>query len=365
MASWSFILTDNAYNHVGEILNASERKVALPLSKLATASFRVRLDNPLADLLASCEGYVKGYRDGVLRLFAPIISAEEIADKDNASVMVNCVDAGWYMQKRLAGKSAAGTIFGSATDRAQIVKQLLDTANAEGETGISTSAMPISAASAVTYTAGPYKPILECNSELAVSTDGFDWRIVPIENFDNGTVTGQKIAAFWAEPVIGQERLDAVFEWGTGRNNIVSYTRSVTRDTQANKVYHFTSNGPDAPGYPTLSAIDATSVANWKLLEDLAQADLLDPTLRQRLVDTHVEVRKNPRQIITFQPHINPQGSMRVPDFGTDFDVGDLIPARAKYGDTVRFDATFRLWGVEFAIDNHGVETPTFTLAEE
>jgi hypothetical protein len=206
--------------------------------------------------------------------------------------------------------------------------------------------------------------ISECLNELALTLDGFDWRIDPIDNFSGGLVTGTKIGTFLASPTFGVARPDAVFEAGTGRNNIVAYTRAITRDTQANKVYHNAQPGPDAPGFPTVTAIDAQSISDYKLLEDLAQADLLDGTLRQRLVDEHVRVRKSPREVITFEPHL-PDQFGRVPQYRTDFTVGDTIRARAKFGSSLRFDAMMRVWGVAFEINDEGSIKTILTLAQE
>jgi hypothetical protein len=362
--AWNFILTDNNGTPLGEILNASDRKVALPLNKLDTLSFRVRLDNPLADWLVTNYCHVKGYRNNVLRYFGPVISAEEAGDASGGSVAVNSVGAGWILAKRLAGKSATGVVINSQ-DRAQIINSLITTTNTENATGISIDASNGSASS-VGYTAGPYRPILDIITELAASYDGFDWRILPHENWVNGAISDSNFGQFYARPSIGIQQPDAVFEWGSnGRGNIASYTRMVSRDSQANKVYHFTTNGPDAPGFPTISAIDADSIRDWRLLEDLAQADLIDTTLRQRLVDEHVKLRKYPRQIITFEPHIDPGNTGRLPNFGTDYDVGDRVRARAQYEKSVRFDGMFRVWGVTFDIDALGVERASLTLADE
>lgn len=362
--AWTFVLTDSSYNHLGEILNAGDRRVAKPISNLDTASFAVRLDNPLAGPLMDAEGYIKAYRNNGLEFFGPIISAEESVSKDNATVAVNAVSSGWILSKRLAGKSSTGTAFG-ATDRAQIGKTLIDTTNAENETGIATDLDPIYAASSVTYAAGPFKFISDCVKELATAADGFDWRVLPIDNFSNGTVASQKIGSFTAAPVLGQNRPDAAYEYGTGRSNIAAYTRNVDRSTQANKVYHFTSAGPDAPGYPTVSAIDGASISNYKLLEDLANADLLDLTLRQQFVSEHVAVRRFPKQVINFQPHIDPGSKGRLPAYKTEFDVGDFVIARAMYGGVWHFNGVFRVWGIEFALDPAGMETQTLTLVQE
>jgi hypothetical protein len=360
---WSFLLTDANYKPVGEILNAKDRRVAKVLSKLDSASFNVRLDHPMADNLLTCQGYVKAYRNNQPQFFGPVISAEESGSNMGATVAVNCVSVGWFLQKRLAGKSATGRVFSSATDRAVVAKTLIDEMNAEtnGETGIQT-ATTVGSGSAVTYTAGPYKPVLESVNELANAYDGFEWRIVPIDNFTDGVVTGLKIGEFQASQVIGSQKSNTVFEWGIGRNNIVSYTRSRNREQQANKVYHAVNQGADAPGYPVISAIDADSITNYRLMEDLAAADLLDTTLRTQFVQQHVYYRRYPREIITFEPHIDPRDTGRLPQFGTDYDIGDSVRARAAYNNKLRWDSFFRVYGVDFSISDLGVEKANLTL---
>lgn len=374
--NWRFVLTDAAYRPVGELLNAYERRVAKPLSKLDTMSFRLRLDNPLASPIMACDGYIKAYRGDRLMFYGPVISAEATASDGNPSVAVNAVGAGWFLSKRFAGKSATGTVFGTLTDRAVVVKSLIDTANAEAivglpagsaETGIATFG-PLESASRVLYTAGPYKTIMDIMVELASAYDGFEWRFDPIDNFDEGAVTGNKIANLVtaARPMgFGDFREEAVFEWGVGRNNMKSFKQTVTRDTQANRMYHNVSTGPDSPGYPTLNALNLTSISNYRLLEDLAQVDLTDAGLRQQFVDESVRIRAFPRQIIEFVPHIDPDLSGRVPQYGVDYDVGDLVRARAVFGGRVVFDAWFRLWGMSFEISDMGVETGSMALAEE
>jgi hypothetical protein len=129
-------------------------------------------------------------------------------------------------------------------------------------------------------------------------------------------------------------------------------------------VYHYTSNGPDAPGFPTVSAIDSASISQFGLLEDLAQADLLDAGLRQQLVQEHVRIRAQPRQVITFVPGVA-SDPLAIPLFGYDYDIGDTVEARAVYNGRTRFDAALRVWGATFTIDDNGVEKTTLTLADE
>lgn len=359
MSVWRSILTDQNFVPVGEVLNASNRRVMLPLNKLATSSFRVRLDNPLADSLLGCKGWIKIYRNSELQFFGPVVSAEEAVDADSQSVSVNCVDSGWVFQKRLVGKSTTGTTF-TSQDRAQIVKSLIQTADTENETHISTTSLGISAASAVTYTAGPYVTLMETLTTLATGVDSFDWRVQPLENFVNGSVISSKVGAFQAAPVLGAQMPEAVFEYGTGRPNIQGYSRQVTRDTSANKVYQMTSAGPSS----VMSAIDTTSISDLGLLEALVQADLVDSTMRQQLLDEHIRIRKQPRSTVTFTPHVDPRG-VRMPQFGVDYDLGDLVRGRAVYRNRVRFDGWFRVWGLDFTIEDNGLERANLILEED
>lgn len=361
---WSFQLTDLTFTPVGEILNAANRQVSLGLNRVSAASFQIRLDNPLVPRIDVDLGYVKAYRNGVLMFFGPIVSTEEVGDRENTSMAVTAAGAPWILAYRLAGKTSAGFVQATARDRALIVKDLIDTANAENETHIDTSGPTISAASASTYQASPFKPVSECITDLAATLDGFDWAFDPRENFAAGTVTSQKIATFRAAPVLGTTR-DARFEWGDGTlSNVIGYKRTLARETQANKVYHSVDQGVDQAGFPTVQQVDANSQAKWGLMEALAQADIIDNGLRQQLVNEHVRVRAQPRKVIEFTPHLD-DGTHRVPTYGTDYAIGDSVHARAVFNHITRFDVLMRVWAASFNLDNEGMETITLTLSDD
>lgn len=355
---WSFIFTDLSTTPIGEVLNATERDVSLPLNRLTSCAFKLRLDNPLANQIATTEGFIKAYRNGQLVHFGPIISAEEVADTGAATLAVNSMGAAWILGKRLAN-----TTFSSATDRAQMIKTLIDSTNVSRDTGISTSGLPISAASAITYEAGPYRPILDIISELATSIDGFDWSFVPVENFAPGGITSNIIARFTAAPVFGEDRPEAVFEYGTGLRNISSYKSTVVRDTQANRVYHIVPT-EENPLSPVVYAEDLVSQDKWGLVADVAQANLISASSRTALTQDHVAVRKEPRRLIEFLPHIDPASTGRLPQYGIDYGLGDTVQARIVYDGSIRLNASVRVWGVSFAIDNEGIEKVTLQLVE-
>lgn len=390
LASWHFVLTDTNFTPIGEVLNAADRSVTLGLNRIDAASFKIRLDNPLADPLRFLSGYLKAYRNGTLMFFGPLLTAEETVDDSGAYVTVNAAGAGWIFTKRLAGKEQDQAFqTWTATDRAVIISEYVhDILDREfrpffapldplevsdfrlyGDTYIDTQTLPMTSGSTITYTVPAYKPFMDLVNELSAGLGGFEWRIMPRENWVAGALSGVKIGNMTAAPVIGSDKPGAVFEFGVGRTNISSYTRSLSRDGQANRVYHLLPTGPVEPvplQEPPVTALAVTedSLPDWGIMEDIAQADLYDRTMRQQLVDEHGRVRQLPRSTIVFAPTAD-YGDGRMPEFGTEYNVGDTVRARARYGGIDRFNASFRVWGVTFQVNEFGVETPNLTLSEE
>jgi hypothetical protein len=197
---YRIIVTDLDYEPQGEVKNASAVTYSRAISKLATFSFRVMLSNIHADRLAECEGYIKVYRKDVCIFYGPMIAAEEVAERNTQSLAVTCADPGWFLTKRLAGKSLSGTSWTTPTYRSAIAEALVDAANAEEETGINADSASMYSDSMVTYKAGPYKPVLDCIQELGNAIDGFEWRFTTNDNWMAGAVSGNKISALITAP---------------------------------------------------------------------------------------------------------------------------------------------------------------------
>lgn len=368
MADWRFEVTDSNYVRVGELLNADERRVTLPLNKVDTASFKLRLDNPLADILMTGGAYVKGYRNNILRFYGPVVSAEESADNTGQTIVVTAASPAWFFAHRWVTTNLPYVTVGT-TDRAQLFSTWVDAREGDDPPttffGIDTLLQPISAASTISgYRVEPYKLLSDMLNELSNTLDGFDWRVLPVDNSPYGS-WGTAIGSFTAAPVLGSDRSDTVFEYGTGRQNILSYSRSMDRTTQANQVAHVTSSGPTDGTYPPVTQTDLTSAKTFHLMQDLVSGDLTDPALRQALVNEHVAVRSYPRMTVNFVPHYDPSNTGRVPDFGPDYDVGDRVRARAAVNGVMRFDAMFRIWAVSFDIDKNNREQITLTLQDD
>lgn len=360
MQNWRLELTNLNYVPMGEILNAAERKVTIALNKLDTCAFRMRMDNPLAELIATTAGFVKAWRNGVLVFYGPVITAEENGQSGSATLSVNCQSGGWLMlNKRYANQSVTPDAGKRVDiDRAIIVKNEMAATNTnQGETGVSTTAMAISAAETVNYTIPGYTPMVDLLRTMHTGDNTFDWRMVPMDNWDNGVVTSLKHTAFTAAPVLGQTRPEAIWEFGTGRANLQSYRNFVSRETQISEALSLISS----------TKVDTSFVStglNWGVMQDIvSNNEISDESQAAALRSAHLNVRMNPRRITTWQPHIDPSG-LRMPEYGIDYVVGDIVHGRGVVDNIVRFDGLFRCWAVDFAIDDNGFERANLILQE-
>jgi hypothetical protein len=367
MAKWTWEITDAAFNPIGEILNAKERKLTLPLNKVNTASFKIRLDNPLAESLSTDLGYIKIHRNGLLLFYGPLISVQEVGEGDNSSMHITASGPEWIFSQRLAGKTFEGIKYTleQKVTRAEGIRFLLRATNESSETHIDFETGPVSTTGFVAYESPPFKLISEVFNDLGNTAEGFDWAVHPLENISGNGVFSQKIGRLEIVDVIGTKQDNAVFEWGTGRNNISYFSRTLDRSTLLNRAYHIGPGGPDATGSPTETAQDASSIATYGLQEGVISASILNNELREKLVKENVEVRKNPRQTIIFQPSLDDETG-RVPVLGKDFNVGDIVRARIVLDKVEHLPISeVRVWGAEFTLDDNEKETQTLTLSNQ
>ena len=351
---------------LGSIEQADNRSVSIALSRQRTASFTLALDNPLVDVLSSQPCRVKVY-DGVNAaplIHGDVIDAEEVArEGGRGTVQFNVADPFWMLAKRLIGRSSTGYTNGTAlapVERGAIAKDIVDMVNAVSETGIRTNASVVPAGA--TYV-GPwtFKPASEAINELAATIDGFDWVLEPIE------YTAGKVCDFKTYGALGTFQSNASFEYGHGKHNVKSYRNPWTRQTQLNLGWSLPQGWPDNATSAPLSSQDTDSSNTWGLMEEVIPSDLGVDTLRSQLVQEHVQVRRNPRELWSFDPILN-LGSAQVPVFGQDYNVGDLVPLRIKVRGSdgvirTRVDAVVRVFEVNLTINAEGAVTATTVVA--
>lgn len=376
--AFKYVLTDLAGVERGELPGAKGKSLSLPIGSMATAGVTLRVDHADADFMLEGDALLKVYDDEVSKdepLFhGRLITAEEVAGSDAATVAAAFADPFWILLRRLVGKSPAGYSRGTAlaqVDRGLIIAELLAATNAESPSGVR---MGANEPSSNTYVAGwTYARLAEKIAELGATLDGPDWRVRAIE-WDAGYYGELDV-----KPSIGAVNLDAAFEFGgEGVGNVKSYRRVVSLEGTINRGFQLPPGFPENATQAVIQRDHLESQAARGLLEDVVTGagELTVDDLRVKLLEHHIAVRHGPRQTITFDP-VSDLGD-RVPRFGRDYELGDVVPFRASVVDQdtgeelvddetgrsrKRIDALVRVYQVAAAIDEAGAATYTLTVA--
>lgn len=357
---WTYELCKLDGTPIGEVRQASERVVVLGINRPSTATFSVRMDNDLLVPLYKEDTRLRVWEDSTLR-FNGYVTTTELAETDPnqpVAIKVNAVDAAWKLAHRLTGKSSGGTAH--TGDKAKTARKIISEVNGEGNSGVEILAEgEYSAAGSGNYTAGPYATALACINDLAHGIDGFDWKMEPL------SAVGTKVSRFVAKPVLGTTVTAAVFERGWGQKNcrVSSYVRDLTG--LSNRAFHMPDEGLETEGAVVKVKNDAVSEALRGRFESIADAyGLQDSTLRDKWLEEYIRVRKNPRYVVGLTLD-KQDGTGRVPIYGTDFNLGDLITARAVFNGITLFNGLVRIYAVKFEINETGAAIVTPILIDE
>lgn len=381
---WQFILTDLLGNVHGEVTNAAERKVTLPHLRVPSASFTIPIQDTLAPLALDTDCLLKAYRiDSVtgqkdLAFHGPVVSAEENADASAKSVAVTAAGPYWRLSKRLipASKLQSGVQYGAAgslQDLGTIARTVIQDVNGAHFTGIDLGTFSASTSAWV----GKWylKNAAEAIAELSAGLNSFEHRVRPTEPVAYANPQNwPRIGLFDVAPIVGVSQPDAIFEYGTGQANVTTYKRSVSRESLLTDALISVSGWPDSierafdplnpsvvpwpEKYHLIEVGDTTQINARGLFEEVvSDAGILDDTLRTGVAQFHVDIRKNPRQLITFSPVVNARPAPFV-----NYNVGDTVRARAVVNGILRFDALFRIWGITFDVDQNGNENVELEL---
>lgn len=386
--TWTAVLADLDGEAYGELRDASSRRWKRVLNRPRTVSWTARADNPLiVPILSLDTTLAKFYEDGsgtnTLRFVGPIVSYEKQRDAQGGTVAVVAQDAFWRLGHRLIGKSAAGFTQGDVlrqVDKGQIASGVLAAANASGDTGIRMGTIETSS----NGYAGPwrYKQADQAIAELSATMGGFDWDVAPVEPVAD--LAGVQIGALNVYTEIGSVKPDVIFEFGTGRHNVSSWRDVGDATALANSIFNLPPGFPEDTTQGVIAQQDSASIDSRGLHEALVSADLIVDVLRQALVSEHLQIRRVPRRVITFQPIAeDPSGAdpatQRLPRLFTDYDVGDIVQFRCVerirtvdatgavtgYAIVTTVDAAFRIFGAEVEIDDAGQATPSLVLVQE
>lgn len=366
--AWEFLLTDLNGNVHGEVKNADERKLTLPHMRVPSASFKLPLAHSLANTVMDTDTLLKCYRLNeltnvkTLAFNGPVVSAEEVSEEGNQQgIAVVAASPFWRVSKRFIGKSKAGFVYGipTAADLGLAAHQILDTINGEGFTGIGKGTR----SAVTTGSFGPWwlKNAAEAIAELSAGVNSFEFVVDPIEpQVEPGGVGGwPRIGNLRIAPLIGSTKPDAIFEYGTTKANVSTYSRAITREGMITRAIISVSGWPETPAVAggvsqdLIVRTDSPAMAARGLFEDVVNdAGVIDPTLRQSIADFHLLYRKLPREVVTFNPVINAKPTPLI-----DYMPGDTVRGLANVAGSIRFNALFRIWGVIFTVDQNGNET--------
>lgn len=231
--------------------------------------------------------------------------------------------------------------------------------------------------------AGPWyaKTLAEGLAELAQMV-GQELRVYPVEPTFTYPRGGSTFATPAQVPLIGLvdyglpptkptagtrgSSVDCIFEYGSSRANVASYSLTVDREAQANMIYVPRVGFPE-PGYAgtlvTKTAEDTTGEVAIGRLDAWVDPGAVELDLyRQRLADVHLALRKAPRRRITFQPTRN-----NIVQPYVDYNPGDWVSFRAFKGDgvTLRYDFFVRVFNITITADDAGNEAVEVTTYED
>lgn len=359
--SWRFILTDLSGGVLGEVTNAHNRTVNLPLNQVPTAGFTIPNNHYLAPYLLNYQwdGLLKCYRDNVLRFCGPIVGSNEAFDDvGNQSVAVNAAGALWRLSYRLLGTTPTGWALGTTGttyDLAYIAQQMLAAGNVAGYTGISSGTQGTTTqGSAGTFW---FQDVLTSLANLSTGYNSFDFEVAPTEPTNVGQAWPQ-IGLLNTVPLLGSVKPNAIFEYGTTKANIANYTRQIDRSQIATKGYMEQPAVADYSGVLTYTDTASETVrGRFEALID--NGGVQYDTLRNALLQENITVRKVARQVVNFVPVMN-----AVPSPLDDYIVGDQVRARINvYGVNI-MDAIMRVWGINFTIDDQNNESVALQLIQ-
>ncbi len=221
------------------------------------------------------------------------------------------------------------------------------------------------------FAGGPwyYKPFMEFVQEAGLTIGGFDFWQAPLDPVNNsgssGTLTVDPYTTVGSErrSFKGQARDNAIFEYGTGRQNVTEYRFTLSGDGLINVAYALPPGFPNGGTGGTVSKADSTGTTRQRLREEVVSTDLQTPAARQAIANAHTSIRQRYKRVLTFTPQV--EDGSRTPRFGLDYEIGDAVTARVKDQGSLLIDATVRVYGADIEVDNQGMIRTNLTLVQE
>lgn len=356
---WTFILTDLHGEQLADITLTKERKVVAKLNRPTSVEVTMEITNAAMPYLMARDNQhlmIEAWRGGTLVSRAEIAAGDMAGAANTIKLTATCTGYARLIGRHV-GTTALPVTF-TSFDRAGTAEAALSTqVNATYHSGVEPANF---APAGATITAGPYawKPFFELLTELGNATSGFDhW----IHHYDSPLT----YPVLNLEDVRGSAVPDVVFEYGTGQRNARDW--GYKWDTQG-RVTQAVSIAPTS-GYAdivrpsaALTAIEITEGMGRR--QAIVESDLYDTALRTTLLDEHIDIRQNPRELFLIQPAVSEQFAGQPQPF-VNYDVGDIIEGRVYDNGVVYLDAEVRIYGITVTLDDSGTESVELLLVNE
>jgi hypothetical protein len=393
-SNWKFVLTgiDGSMGQpgTGALYNTANKEFTYMINSARSAQVSVNIDNPQVDWAFENDCLMKVYRRNryeqwQLMMVGDVLSVEESAQNDSGYVTITAADPMLRLQKRLLGvltNSLGMSIpyfYGFATD--EVTPEPIDISgallltlnylNALNYTGVGIGSL---SSVSVPNTYGPAYAVYfgDIIQQSCATLDGPDLSLTPCEPFGAWPHTQIGTLNFYNHLGSINPLTPAVFEYGIASRNTQAYDRLKTKANIANNILSLPQGFPSgvAAGDRIEHILDPTSflaIGEYDYLMDSGDTISAPPTfsggqeidLRYQLIALSLQALSQAQNQITFTPSVDCNV-----EFGTDYGVGDLVQARAYDlgSQTLRFNGTARVYGVDIQIDENDAETPSLTL---
>lgn len=356
---WTFTLADMQRNRLADLTLTKERKITTRLNRPTSLEVTMEMLNPAMSVLMNEPNQhllIQARRNGTLITQSEIAAGDMAGAAGTIKLSGTCTAYARLIPRHIGTVSPREWI---STRRATVASQALGDLNTDKDTLIVANVVDAGATGLVS--AGPYgfKPFFELLNEIGESDFGYDHYMVPDAS------TAGLYGTLYIQSIRGTAKPNVVFEYGTGQRNARDWGLkwdTASRITRAISLPPGTGYSPITRPTSALTAIEDTEGIGRR--EAIVESDLYNTSLRTALLDEHIAVRQNPRQLFVIQPAISEQAAGQPQPF-VDYDVGDIIEGRVYDNGVVYLDAQVRIYGITITLDENGTESVELLLINE
>lgn len=338
-ALWQFFIAESEnMTRIADIsLECRDKSFSLSLNRPGSFSFTMPLFTEWKSYLNPAEHCIIAAKNHNVVWSGPIWTKTE----DFAEQKISLGAVGWFQELHERFLTLQDYTY-STTNDGTIAFNLLGIANAQEVESVARpthiTAGTNTSQHDITKTFSRWQNIGEEITNLTQIEAGFDFVIDP--------VTREMNIHAWDDYV---DNTEAIFGFNFGPKNVTGVTRDTNAEDMHNQ-YFITGQ------YGTAEAHDVTSIEQFGLKQEVINVtEIKDVNILGAVANAELEVNKNPRIIINFDPKA--EGFVEnVPRFFEDYNLGDKVYLTAKRDGAEIINQGIRIFGIQFDIDINGME---------